>query len=204
MYLRPAWRLSRSNVLTRAGRAGTGLRRIDHGPKVELQPQRDSSAAADKVLPGHAIHTVVLWTRPKWADHGGRGTDLRDIGKTFSTMGSQRNGLQKERFILSVDVGTTSIRCHVYDKEAKIRGSCTAEVLISSFCFWRDVSQLQHPLTTYSIHKLFIFICLILFILCPGCSLVSRGNICGDGPRCTMDRVCRCGQGSCARYSCAS
>uniref|UniRef100_A0A4W6FI06 Glycerol kinase 5 n=1 Tax=Lates calcarifer TaxID=8187 RepID=A0A4W6FI06_LATCA len=45
-------------------------------------------------------------------------------------MGSQRNGFKKETFILSVDVGTTSIRCHVYDKEAKIRGSCTTKVVL--------------------------------------------------------------------------
>lgn len=44
-------------------------------------------------------------------------------------MGSRRNGLVKESFILSVDVGTTSIRCHVYDKEARIRGSCTSKVV---------------------------------------------------------------------------
>uniref|UniRef100_A0A3B4U8V8 Glycerol kinase 5 n=1 Tax=Seriola dumerili TaxID=41447 RepID=A0A3B4U8V8_SERDU len=44
-------------------------------------------------------------------------------------MGSQRNGFKKESFILSVDVGTTSIRCHVYDKEATIRGSCTTKVV---------------------------------------------------------------------------
>ncbi|XP_059200001.1 putative glycerol kinase 5 [Centropristis striata] len=44
-------------------------------------------------------------------------------------MGSQRNGFKKESFILSVDVGTTSIRCHVYDKEAKIRGACTTKVV---------------------------------------------------------------------------
>ncbi|XP_048096893.1 putative glycerol kinase 5 isoform X2 [Alosa alosa] len=43
-------------------------------------------------------------------------------------MGTQRNGYRKETFILSVDVGTTSIRCHVYDKEAKIRGTCTHKV----------------------------------------------------------------------------
>ncbi|XP_034558266.1 putative glycerol kinase 5 [Notolabrus celidotus] len=46
----------------------------------------------------------------------------------FSTMGSQKISLRKETFILSVDVGTTSIRCHVYDKEAKIRGSCCTKV----------------------------------------------------------------------------
>ncbi|XP_012681794.1 putative glycerol kinase 5 [Clupea harengus] len=43
-------------------------------------------------------------------------------------MGTHRNGHRKERFILSVDIGTTSIRCHVYDKEAKIRGTCTTKV----------------------------------------------------------------------------
>ncbi|CAG5896953.1 unnamed protein product [Menidia menidia] len=45
-------------------------------------------------------------------------------------MGSRRNGFNKESFILSVDVGTTSIKCHVYDKEAKIRGSCTNKVVL--------------------------------------------------------------------------
>ncbi|XP_028988346.1 putative glycerol kinase 5 isoform X1 [Betta splendens] len=43
-------------------------------------------------------------------------------------MGSQRNGFKKESFILSADVGTTSIRCHVYDKEANVRGSCSTKV----------------------------------------------------------------------------
>ncbi|KAM9322839.1 glycerol kinase 5 [Pholidichthys leucotaenia] len=41
-----------------------------------------------------------------------------------------RNGFKKESFILSVDVGTTSIRCHVYDKEANIRGSCSTKVVL--------------------------------------------------------------------------
>ncbi|KAK9538961.1 hypothetical protein VZT92_004099 [Zoarces viviparus] len=44
-------------------------------------------------------------------------------------MASQRNGFKKECFILSVDVGTTTIRCHVYDKEAKVRGSCSTKVV---------------------------------------------------------------------------
>nr|XP_057923497.1 putative glycerol kinase 5 [Doryrhamphus excisus] len=44
-------------------------------------------------------------------------------------MGTPRNGTTKESFILSVDVGTTSIKCHVYDKRAKIRGSSSTEVL---------------------------------------------------------------------------
>ncbi|KAI5092553.1 putative glycerol kinase 5, partial [Silurus meridionalis] len=44
-------------------------------------------------------------------------------------MGTLRNGWTKrESFILSVDVGTTSIRCHVYDKQANIRGSCSRKV----------------------------------------------------------------------------
>ncbi|CAL1579366.1 unnamed protein product [Knipowitschia caucasica] len=45
-------------------------------------------------------------------------------------MGTQRNGFRKESFILSVDVGTTSIRCHVYDKQAKVRGSCVSKVVL--------------------------------------------------------------------------
>ncbi|XP_024864996.1 putative glycerol kinase 5 [Kryptolebias marmoratus] len=44
-------------------------------------------------------------------------------------MGSRRNGYIKESFILSVDVGTTTIRCHVYDQEAQIRGSCATKVV---------------------------------------------------------------------------
>lgn len=44
-------------------------------------------------------------------------------------MGSHKNGFKKEGFILSVDIGTTSIRCHVYDKTANIRGSCSTKVL---------------------------------------------------------------------------
>uniref|UniRef100_A0A3Q0STN0 Glycerol kinase 5 n=1 Tax=Amphilophus citrinellus TaxID=61819 RepID=A0A3Q0STN0_AMPCI len=35
-----------------------------------------------------------------------------------------------ESFILSVDIGTTSIRCHVYDKEAKVRGSCSTKIVL--------------------------------------------------------------------------
>ncbi|TKS80091.1 putative glycerol kinase 5 [Collichthys lucidus] len=42
---------------------------------------------------------------------------------------TKRNGFNKETFILSVDVGTTSIRCHIYDKEAQIRGSCITKVV---------------------------------------------------------------------------
>ncbi|XP_077579777.1 glycerol kinase 5 [Stigmatopora nigra] len=44
-------------------------------------------------------------------------------------MDSPRNGVKKKRFILSVDVGTTSIKCHVYDKKAQICGSSCAQVL---------------------------------------------------------------------------
>ncbi|XP_072297897.1 glycerol kinase 5 [Eucyclogobius newberryi] len=42
----------------------------------------------------------------------------------------RRNGFKKESFILSVDIGTTSIRCHVYDQEAKVRGSCITKVVL--------------------------------------------------------------------------
>lgn len=61
----------------------------------------------------------------------------RHRDQTFLQMGSQRNGFKKESFVLSVDVGTTSIRGHVYDKQANIRGSCTSKVFWSfslSFC----------------------------------------------------------------------
>uniref|UniRef100_A0A8C5DMT5 Glycerol kinase 5 n=1 Tax=Gouania willdenowi TaxID=441366 RepID=A0A8C5DMT5_GOUWI len=43
---------------------------------------------------------------------------------------SQRNGFLKESFILSVDVGTSSIRSHVYDREANIRGTCSTKVVL--------------------------------------------------------------------------
>ncbi|XP_006637880.1 glycerol kinase 5 [Lepisosteus oculatus] len=43
-------------------------------------------------------------------------------------MGSQRNGFKKEMYVLSVDVGTTTIRGHVYDKKAHIQGSCRKKV----------------------------------------------------------------------------
>uniref|UniRef100_A0A8C2E6W0 Glycerol kinase 5 n=1 Tax=Cyprinus carpio TaxID=7962 RepID=A0A8C2E6W0_CYPCA len=38
---------------------------------------------------------------------------------------------KRETFILSVDVGTTSIRCHVYDKSAGIRGSSASLLQVS-------------------------------------------------------------------------
>uniref|UniRef100_A0A0E9UGT9 Carbohydrate kinase FGGY N-terminal domain-containing protein n=1 Tax=Anguilla anguilla TaxID=7936 RepID=A0A0E9UGT9_ANGAN len=43
-------------------------------------------------------------------------------------MGAQRNGFKRESYILSVDVGITSIRCHIYDKNAVIKGSCSKKV----------------------------------------------------------------------------
>ncbi|XP_064197644.1 putative glycerol kinase 5 [Anguilla rostrata] len=45
-------------------------------------------------------------------------------------MGAQRNGFKRESYILSVDVGTTSIRCHIYDKNAVIKGSCSKKVTL--------------------------------------------------------------------------
>uniref|UniRef100_A0A8C4ZPK5 Glycerol kinase 5 n=1 Tax=Gadus morhua TaxID=8049 RepID=A0A8C4ZPK5_GADMO len=47
-----------------------------------------------------------------------------------SNMATQRNGFKKESFILSVDVGTTTIRCNVFDKGAKIRGTCSSKVVL--------------------------------------------------------------------------
>lgn len=58
-------------------------------------------------------------------------------------MGSRKNGFKKERFILSVDIGTTSIRCHVYDKAANIRGSCTTKVLVSRCSNYTTNTQLS-------------------------------------------------------------
>ncbi|XP_041918779.1 putative glycerol kinase 5 [Alosa sapidissima] len=39
-----------------------------------------------------------------------------------------RNGFCKKSYIVAVDVGTTGIKCHVYDKEANVRGSSTRKV----------------------------------------------------------------------------
>lgn len=109
-------------------------------------------------------------------------------------MGSQRNGFNKESFILSVDVGTTSIRCHVYDKKTKIRGSCNTKVFIF-FHLSFLVARIRHT---------FYLRFLIWIKLFPGCSFVSRGWTCGDGSRGTLERLHHCGQRSCARYSCTS
>ncbi|MBN3275526.1 GLPK5 kinase, partial [Polyodon spathula] len=43
-------------------------------------------------------------------------------------MCSPSNGFMKDLYILSVDVGTTSIRGHVYDKEANIKGSSSEKI----------------------------------------------------------------------------
>ncbi|KAK7945351.1 hypothetical protein WMY93_001079 [Mugilogobius chulae] len=56
-------------------------------------------------------------------------------------MGTQRNGFKKESYILSVDVGTTSIRCHVYDKEAKVEGPAPLRrtgIPFHNFITWQD------------------------------------------------------------------
>lgn len=70
------------------------------------------------------------------------------------TMGSHRNGFKKEGFILSVDVGTTSVRCHVYDKQANIRGSCTAEVCLA---FSQPHSQIHHLHISHPVQYLNVF-----------------------------------------------
>lgn len=50
--------------------------------------------------------------------------------------------------------------------------------------------------------EMLVFLFLVLVTHHPGCSIVSRGGVCGDGPRWIMDRLYHCGQGSRARYSC--
>lgn len=75
------------------------------------------------------------------------------------------------------------------------------------FCFiypiLKGTTDLDHFLCNICINLLMIerLIFFILVIFYPGCSIVSRGGVCGDGPRCIMDRVYHCGQGSCTRYS---
>lgn len=118
----------------------------------------------------------------------------------MSSMGSQRNGFNKESFILSVDVGTTSIRCHVYDKEAKIRGSCTTKVM--SLTAFTPPSLIIHVVQQMQMSATFLIVLsLILVNLSSGCPVVSRGRTCRDGPRGTMGGVHHCGQRGCARYS---
>uniref|UniRef100_A0A0E9TB69 Carbohydrate kinase FGGY N-terminal domain-containing protein n=1 Tax=Anguilla anguilla TaxID=7936 RepID=A0A0E9TB69_ANGAN len=46
-------------------------------------------------------------------------------------MGAQRNGFKRESYILSVDVGITSIRCHIYDKNAVIKDRAPKKVSLS-------------------------------------------------------------------------
>ncbi|XP_043558724.1 putative glycerol kinase 5 isoform X3 [Chiloscyllium plagiosum] len=44
-------------------------------------------------------------------------------------MGSVRNGLRRsDTYVLAVDVGSTSVRCHVYDPAAKIKGSSSRPI----------------------------------------------------------------------------
>lgn len=37
-------------------------------------------------------------------------------------------GQNNEKYVLSVDIGTTSIRCHIYNKAAKLMGKCQEKV----------------------------------------------------------------------------
>lgn len=115
-------------------------------------------------------------------------------------MGSNKNGFKKERFILSVDVGTTSIRCHVYDKAANIRGSCTTKVIISGYSNYAICTQLL--LCNSSMNRV-TFGDFDVDNILPGYTSVSKGGIRGDKPRCNMERFYRRGQRGCARYGCS-
>lgn len=156
-------------------------------PKFECQPQVRSFLAGDKLHCGC-----------KQADDDDRlkgavkNTFTSAPSPLSSIMGSQRNGFNKERFILSVDVGTTTIRCHVYDKNATIRGSCSTQVVLDVCCFWLS----NNP--TYD---------MVYLLLKPpnqGGSLVSRGGLCRVGAWRTLERICQCGQRSCSRYRCTT
>ncbi len=98
-------------------------------------------------------------------------------------MGTQRNGFSKrETFILSVDVGTTSIRCHVYDKSASIRGSCSTKVNESRIV----CSAFQRVKSDRS----------FLFTGVPTLSSAWMGR---DWPWGSVERVCDCSQRSSSR-----
>lgn len=43
-------------------------------------------------------------------------------------MAATRNGFTKKNYIVAVDVGTTAIKCHVYDKDATVKGTCSRKV----------------------------------------------------------------------------
>ncbi|XP_006002852.1 putative glycerol kinase 5 isoform X1 [Latimeria chalumnae] len=44
-------------------------------------------------------------------------------------MGSRRNGYSKDgNYILGIDIGSTAIKCHIYDSQAKIKGSSTKSI----------------------------------------------------------------------------
>lgn len=98
-------------------------------------------------------------------------------GKEVTQMGSHKNGFKKESFILSVDIGTTSIKCHVYDKAANIRGSCTTKVLISRCSNYTTNTQrslcnncLKHVQgfwCWYSIQFLFLFYSILFLQVIP-------------------------------------
>lgn len=69
--------------------------------------------------------------------------------------------MRSETFILSVDVGTTLIRCHVYDKEAKIRGSCTTKVTVASTCLFMDPELI--PAEPRNVFNIMIFLLCIYY-----------------------------------------
>ena len=46
---------------------------------------------------------------------------------SFRTLGSTT----ENPYVLALDVGTTTVRCHIYDKHAQIKGSGSRKVLTS-------------------------------------------------------------------------
>jgi glycerol kinase len=43
---------------------------------------------------------------------------------------------QPKKYVAALDVGTTTVRCHILDKTAKVVGSATRQVTINCFYFW--------------------------------------------------------------------
>lgn len=109
--------------------------------QVEVEPESKGGVTVPTRNPVQISYYRIK--RAIQVDHKWRGTALRQNRTHFPTMGSHRNGFNKDSYILSVDVGTTSIRCHVYDKEAKIRGSCSTKVFICSAFL---IPHINHPL----------------------------------------------------------
>lgn len=133
-------------------------------------------------------HLTQVWILPDILTAMVTNVRLRLSELTHCAMGTQRNGFSKrETFILSVDVGTTSIRCHVYDKSASIRGSCSMKVNDSSLTDLQDCASAFQCVKSDS------------SFLVTGVPTLSSAWMGRDWPWGSVERVCDCSQRSSSR-----